>query len=508
MSRVDSGTRHEGGHAIRVRCGYAKTRTFLTHNPSTGTLAATRRNRGSRPPELRCTISTAEERASNFDRHGSIVVNAMPASENVQVPADSVTATRVSALMDWLQAHQLAAQLLAVLLVVSLAYVADLITKRVLLATISKIVRGTSVQWDDTLLNNKVFDRIAHLAPAIAVYFGINLIPALSATFVQLIQRAALAAMVVITVFAVGALISAANDIYSTSRLADGRPIKGYVQVARIIVYLLGTIVAIATITGRSPLLLLSGIGAMTAVLLFVFRDTILSFVASLQIASYDMMRVGDWVEIPQFGVDGDVVDIGLHTVKVQNWDKTITTVPTHRLISDSFKNWRSMTRSGGRRIKRAIYIDMSSIRFLEGHDIERFGNFVLLRDYVHRKKQELDEYNASYAGDTSLVANARRLTNIGTFRAYVVQYLRQHPKIRQDMTLMVRQLDPSPSGLPLQIYVFSSDIDWVSYEGIQSDIFDHIMAIVPEFGLRLFQNPSGTDFGLAFSRAQPTTPG
>jgi miniconductance mechanosensitive channel len=432
-------------------------------------------------------------------------MNAMTAAAVVQEPVDSVTGTSVSAMIDWLQAHQLAAQLLAVSLVVLLAYVADLVTKRVLLATLSKIVRGTSIQWDDTLLNAKVFDRIAHLAPAIAVYFGINLIPALSTAFVQWIEQAALAAMVVIAVLAVGALISAVNDIYSTSRLADGRPIKGYVQVARLIVYFLGGIVAIATITGRSPLLLLSGIGAMTAVLLFVFRDTILSFVASLQIASYDMMRVGDWVEIPQFGVDGDVVDIGLHTVKVQNWDKTITTVPTHRLISDSFKNWRSMAQSGGRRIKRAIHIDTSSIQFLDDGDIDRFGNFVLLRDYVRHKKQELDEYNAKYASDTSLVANARRLTNIGTFRAYVVQYLRQHPKIRQDMTLMVRQLDPSPSGLPLQIYVFSNEIDWVSYEGIQADIFDHIMAIVPEFGLRLFQNPSGTDFGLAFSRGHLT---
>ena len=432
-------------------------------------------------------------------------MNTMTRAENVQEQVDSVAATTVSAMMEWLQGHQLAAQLIAVSLVLLLAYVADLITKRVLLATVSRIVRGTSVQWDDTLLNNKVFDRIAHLAPAIAVYLGINLIPALSTAFVQWIQQAALAAMVVIAVFAAGALISAANDIYSTSRLADGRPIKGYVQVARIVVYFLGAIVAIATLTGRSPLLLLSGIGAMTAVLLFVFRDTILSFVASLQIASYDMMRVGDWVEIPQFGVDGDVVDIGLHTVKVQNWDKTITTVPTHRLISDSFKNWRSMSQSGGRRIKRAIHIDMNSIRFLDDRDIDRFGNFVLLRDYIHHKRQELDEYNTAYAGDASLVANARRLTNIGTFRAYVVQYLRQHPKLRQDMTLMVRQLDPSPSGLPLQIYVFSNDTDWVSYEGVQADIFDHIMAIVPEFGLRLFQNPSGTDLGLAFRRGQPT---
>jgi miniconductance mechanosensitive channel len=213
------------------------------------------------------------------------------------------------------------------------------------------------------------------------------------------------------------------------------------------------------------------------------------------------MIRVGDWIEMPQFGADGDVVDIALHTVKVQNWDKTITTIPTHRLISDSFKNWRSMSESGGRRIKRALLLDMNSIRFLDDADIERFGNFVLLQDYIAEKKKELEEYNQSVtAGDPSLVANARKLTNIGTFRMYVVQYLRSHPKIHKEMTFLIRQLSPTPSGLPLEIYVFSNDVAWVPYEGIQSDIFDHLLAIVPEFGLRVFQQPTGQDFQAAFS--------
>jgi len=206
------------------------------------------------------------------------------------------------------------------------------------------------------------------------------------------------------------------------------------------------------------------------------------------------MMRVGDWIEAPQYGADGDVVDIGLHTIKVQNWDKTISAIPTHKFLSDSFKNWRSMSESGGRRIKRAINLDMNSIRFLNEADVERFRKFVLLEDYVQEKMQEIDQYNAEHLPDPSFTANARRLTNIGTFREYIVRYLRQHPNIHKGMTLMVRQLNPTPQGLPLEVYVFSNDVAWVSYEGIQSDIFDHIMAIVPEFGLRLYQQPSGSD--------------
>jgi miniconductance mechanosensitive channel len=420
-----------------------------------------------------------------------------------QAPSDS-SETGLSTVLEWLSQNQLAAQALAILLVSILAWAADKATKRILLSSVGSVVQRTAAQWDDMLLKHRVFERLAHLAPALAVYYGIQLVPGLGPAFVELVQSLALALMVVIAVLATGALLSAANDIYSSSRIADGRPIKGYVQVAKIVIYLIGGILAISAITGQNPLYMLSGIGAMTAVLLIVFRDTILSFVASLQIASYDMMRVGDWIEMPQFGADGDVVDIGLHTIKVQNWDKTIVAVPTHRFLSDSFKNWRSMPESGGRRIKRAIYIDMNSIRFLEEEDIERFKKFVLLREYIEEKQQELDRYNAERAAGTSLVANARRLTNIGTFRTYVVQYLRQHPKIHDQLTLMVRQLDPTPNGVPLQVYAFSNDVDWVPYEGIQSDIFDHVMAIIPEFGLRLYQNPSGRDFEAALRGQQP----
>jgi miniconductance mechanosensitive channel len=419
----------------------------------------------------------------------------------VQQTADSTDLSGLSSIRSWLADHQLVAQILALILVATLAYVADKITKRFLLGAVKRIVRGTAFRWDDALQDNRVFERLAHLTPALAVYFGIQLVPALGDSFVTLVQQAALATMVLVMTFAVGGLLSGANDIYEQSNIAEGRTIKGYVQVAKIALYVLGGVVAVATFTGREPLALLGGIGAMTAVLLIVFRDTILSFVASLQISSYDMMRVGDWIEMPQYGADGDVVDIGLHTIKVQNWDKTISAIPTHKFLSDSFKNWRSMSESGGRRIKRAIHVDMNSIRFLEDPDIRRFERFVLLQDYIRQKKEEIEQYNTEHLTDRRFVANARRLTNIGTFREYVVRYLRQHPKIHGDMTLMVRQLNPTPQGLPMEVYVFSNDVEWISYEGIQADIFDHIMAIVPEFGLRLYQNPSGSDVEAALSR-------
>lgn len=420
-----------------------------------------------------------------------------------QVVADTLRSSTITALTRWLDQHQLVAQLLAILLVTVLAYAADKVTKRTLLVTIGRIVRRTTTQWDDMLLRHRVFDRLAHLAPTLAVYYGIQLVPELPSAFVTLVQHVALALVVLVSALTAGALLSAANDIYATSRIADGRPIKGYLQVVKIALYLIAAIVGISAIIGQNPLYMLSGLGALTAVLLIVFRDTILSLVASLQIASYDMMRVGDWIEVPQFGADGDVVDIGLHTIKVQNWDKTIVAIPTHRFLSDSFKNWRSMPQSGGRRIKRAVYVDMNSIRFLSDADIDRFEKFVLLKEYIREKRREVESYNTEHAADDSLVANARRLTNIGTFRAYLVQYLRQHPKINNEMTLMVRQLDPTPNGVPLQVYAFSSDVNWVPYEAIQSDIFDHIMAIVPEFGLRLFQSPSGRDFETALSARQ-----
>ena len=275
---------------------------------------------------------------------------------------------------------------------------------------------------------------------------------------------------------------------------AAQRPIKGYVQVVKIVIYALAVILMIATLIDRSPLILLSGLGAMAAVLMLIFQDTLLSLVASVQLSSNDMVRVGDWIQMPQIGVDGGVVDIALHTVKVQNWDKTITNIPTKRLISDSFRNWRGMTESGGRRIKRSVYLDQQSIRFLTDAEAQALSRFDVLKDYLAAKEAELAEWNARAPGTDRDVVNRRRVTNVGIFRMYVERYLRRQPGIHQGMTLMVRQLDPTSDGLPMEIYCFTNTTEWVAYEGIQSDIFDHLLAILPEFGLRVFQHPSGAD--------------
>jgi miniconductance mechanosensitive channel len=398
----------------------------------------------------------------------------------------------------WLGEHQLVAQLVATALLLIVAYIADKLAKWILERVTRRIVAGTAFTWDDVLVRAKVFKRLAHIAPALAIYYGIELIPGLSDTFTSLVQHAAGAALIVVAVVLADAVLTAIGEIYSASPMSKGRPIRAYIQAVKIVVYILGLIVAVATVLGQSPAILLSGAAAFSAVLLLIFRDTILSFVASSHISNYDMMRVGDWIEVPQYGADGDVVDIGLHTIRVQNWDKTITTIPTHKFLTDSFKNWRAMSQSGGRRIKRALYIDMNSIRFLEESDLKRFEKFALLKDYIAEKRRAIEEDNAARAADIDVVANARLLTNIGTFREYVVRYLRNHAKVHQQMTLIVRQLDPTPEGLPLEIYAFSNDVGWVKYEAIQSDIFDHLIAVIPEFDLRLFQVPSGRDFEAA----------
>jgi miniconductance mechanosensitive channel len=402
-----------------------------------------------------------------------------------------------SSVLDWLGEPTVAAQVAGLLLLALAAYLADKIARQLLLAVISRLVRGTAFRWDDVLLEHRVFTRLAHLAPALTVYYGVLLLPNLPTSVSSVITRVAAATIVLVLLSSVGAFLSAVNALYAATPRFENRPIKGYVQIAKLVMYIIGAIVIISTLIDRSPLLFLSGVGAMTAVILLIFRDTILSFVASLQLASYNMVRVGDWIEVPEFGADGDVIDIALHTIKVQNWDKTITTIPTHKLIEGSFKNWRGMSESGGRRIKRSIHIDMNTIRFLSADDLDRFENFALLREYIRGKRAELAA--APQPTEPELVVNARRLTNIGTFRAYVVNYLRQRSETHKGMTLMVRQRDPTPDGLPLEVYAFSNVIGWVDYEGIQSDVFDHILAIAPEFGLRVFQHPAGRDFEAGF---------
>jgi miniconductance mechanosensitive channel len=390
--------------------------------------------------------------------------------------------------------HPLLPPIAGVLLLLVGAVIIDLVVKRLLVSTVRAIAKRSASTWDDALVEHNVFGRVAHVVPALLVYVGLPFIPGLPDDFDQLIRNIAMGYMILMLTIALTSTLSAANTIYAATPTAKVRPLKGFVQLAQIIISIIGGVVVVASVMDRSPLLLLSGLGAMTAILLLIFKDTILSLVASVQLTAQDMVRVGDWIEMSQFGADGDVVDVQLHTVKVQNWDKTITTIPTHRLITDSFKNWRGMSQTGARRIKRAIFVDVSSIRFQTQDEVDHFTRFALLKDYIANKEQELADYNKGLTTEVDAEVNRRRLTNLGTFRAYAYNYLKNHPKIHQGMTLIVRQIGPGPEGLPLEIYCFTNTTEWGEYEDIQSDIFDHLLAIVPEFGLRLYQKPAGSD--------------
>ena len=410
----------------------------------------------------------------------------------------------------WMRVGAGVAALLAV------AWIANAATRGIFLGLVQRVARRTRSTMDDRVIERRVFHRLANVAPALVLYVGIGsalgvnpealaraAMPGGEAgasgdmllLVAALVRRLALAWMVVAVASAVGAFLNALNDIYNeTYSEAKNRPIKGYLQVVGIFLYVAAGIVVVSLLADRSPVVFLSGLGALTAVLLLVFRDTILSLVASVQIMSNDMIRIGDWVEMPQAHADGDVIDIALHTVKIQNWDKTITTVPTHKFISESFKNWRGMSESGGRRIKRSLHLDMNSIHFLTDEETERLSRFEFLREYMAGKQEELAAANAREVDGDGVIPEQRRLTNVGTFRIYVIHYLRNHPKIHDGMTLLVRQLKPGPSGLPLEIYCFSNDTAWANYEALQADIFDHLIASLPEFGLRAFQEPAGSD--------------
>ena len=315
-----------------------------------------------------------------------------------------------------------------------------------------------------------------------------------SSDYPPILYRTVLSLIILAVISSVNAFINSVNEFYSNSNLSKRLSIKSYLQVVKLIINILGIIIFIASLIGKSPVYLLSGIGALTAVLMLIFKDTILSFISSIQITSNDLFKVGDWVEAPQFNADGDVIDIALHTIKIQNWDKTITVIPTHKLIDSSFKNWRGMSDSGGRRIKRAIHIDMNSIKFCDDAMISRFSKIDIISEYIDYKRKDIKKYNQSKNCNNSLL-NGRALTNIGTYRKYISSYLENNSNINKGMTFLVRQLSPNSNGLPLEIYVFSNNTDWIKYEQIQSDIFDHLVASVKQFDLVLFQNPTGNDF-------------
>ena len=404
-------------------------------------------------------------------------------------------------LRDWLLQQGLSGQTVTVVstaveivLVITLAVIADIVARRIIVRQLENIVGHTATAWDDIIVKSRVFHRLLHLAPALVVYVFAQ--PVLDGydLWIEVVRRASLIYMLLVTLLAIDGALNAGVDVLKSSKVARGLPVKTVVQVLKLVLYSVATISVISLIIGQSPSLLLGGLGAMTAVLMLIFKDPILGLVAGIQLSANQMVAPGDWIEMPKYGADGDVLEVALTTVKVENWDKTITTIPTYALITESFKNWRGMSESGGRRIKRAINIDMDSIRFCDEEMLDRFAKIQYITEYLEKRRHEISGWNAERNVAASDPLNGRQLTNLGTFRAYVVAYLRNHPMIHQEMTFLVRHLSPTEHGLPIEIYVFSRDQVWSNYEGIQADIFDHILAIAPAFDLGIYQSPAGSD--------------
>ncbi len=379
---------------------------------------------------------------------------------------------------------------IAAIIIVITSLLVDIISKRVLLKLLRVSISRSKTKWDDVLLEKKVFERIIHIPSVLVIHVFAPVFP----IYQSWIQRLAFSYIILNILISFSRALDAVDKIYRSYEVSKVRPIKGYLQVIKIFVSITATIIIISILIDRSPWILLSGIGAATAVLILVFQNSLLGLVASIQLITNDMLQIGDWIEMPTHGADGDVIDISLHTVKVQNWDKTIITIPTHALISNSFKNWRGMTASGGRRIKRAIYVDMTSIKFCDEEMLERFKEIQYIKEYLNNKIEEIDRYNEVHSVNLLNIVNGRHLTNIGTFRVYIENYIKNHPMINKNMTQMVRQLQPTENGLPIEIYAFTNGTAWTDYEEIQSNIFDHILAVIPMFDLRIYQGPTGYD--------------
>jgi len=388
----------------------------------------------------------------------------------------------------------LVAALAASVLVLLLSAVAYYVTRHILLRVVRAAVKRTWTTWDDALVESKVFSRLSHLVPAAVIHAAAPLVfedyPQVAAN----VRTTTFVYMALVGMTAIDALLNGVLRIYRTYEISNRVHIQALIQVVKFTVHFFGGVAILAIVLGKSPIVFFSGLGAFAAVLMLIFKDSILGLVAGAQLMSNDMVRRGDWIEMPSQNADGDVVDVSLITVKVQNWDKTITTIPTYALVSQAFKNWRGMSDSGGRRIKRSVHVDITSIKFCDTEMIERFKRIQFISDYVERMVKEVQRYNQAHDFDESMLINGRNLTNVGTFRAYLVAYLRNHPMIQQQMTFLVRQLQPTERGLPIEIYVFSKDQEWANYEAIQADIFDHVLAIIPEFDLKVFQTPTGAD--------------
>ncbi|MEQ1104808.1 mechanosensitive ion channel family protein [Acinetobacter ursingii] len=393
---------------------------------------------------------------------------------------------------NWIDQYPWLEMLTSLGILIFLAIIANFVAKQVVVRGIRKLISKIKSANQSIFAQHSVIRRIANIVPAIVIMNGITTVPHLSEKIIIFVQMASQAFIFLTIALAISEMLNIFNLVYQRNPNAKNKPIKGYLQLVKLMIFIVCALMVLGTFLKKDVFTLLAGFGAMATILMLVFQNTILSLVASVQISSYDMVRIGDWISMPSLNADGDVIDMSLHTVTVQNFDKTYTTIPTNKLVTDTFINWRGMSEAGARRIKRALFIDQSSVHFMTEHEQEKLKNFLLLDQYLDTKQSELENFNHQLSNQT--VYNQRRLTNLGTFRAYIEFYLKQHSGIAQNQSLMVRQLQPTSDGLPLEIYAFTNTTVWTAYEAIQSDIFDHLLAIIPEFGLRIYQAPSGAD--------------
>lgn len=385
---------------------------------------------------------------------------------------------------------------IAFAIILALVFLADLVCRNILLKVVARLVKKTKATWDDIVFDQKVLIHLSRMVAPIIIYIFVPVAFAeTGSSTLAFIQRVCLIYIIITFLSFINSFLKAVYSVYSEKEHLRDRPLKGMLQTVQVILWFVGAIIVVSILINKSPVSLLAGLGASAAILMLVFKDSIMGFVSGVQLSANNMLKVGDWIAMPKYGADGTVIEVTLNTVKVRNWDNTITTIPPYLLVSDSFQNWRGMQESGGRRIKRSINIDMNSVRFCTPEMLGKYRKIALLKDYVEHTETVIEEYNEEHHIDNSVLVNGRRQTNLGVFRAYLTAYLKSLPAVNQELTCMVRQLQPTDHGIPMELYFFCAIKDWIPYEGVQADVFDHVLAIIPEFDLQVFQSPSGRDF-------------
>lgn len=383
------------------------------------------------------------------------------------------------------------------LIIIGIALLSNVICRHIILRALAKLVKRTKATWDDIVFDHKVTVHISRMVAPILIYVAIPIAfpEHVDSNLLDFLRRLCLIYILAVFLRFISVFMAAVYHVYSEREQYKDKPLKGLLQTAQVMLFFIGIIIIISILIDRNPMVLLTGLGASAAILMLVFKDSIMGFVSGIQLSANNMLKVGDWITMPKYGANGTVIEVTLNTVKVRNWDNTIVTIPPYLLVSDSFQNWEGMRQSGGRRVKRSINIDMSSVQFCTPDMLSRYRKIQLLKDYIDETEKVVKEYNKEHHIDNTVLVNGRRQTNLGVFRAYLTNYLKSLPTINQELMCMVRQLQPTETGIPMELYFFSAVKDWVPYEGIQADVFDHVLAIIPEFGLRVFQNPSGEDF-------------